>query len=140
MRWAKDGYELDDDRARLDMEQISTWLRGTYWAEKRSHEDVLRSWMGAAVPFGLYGPAGMAGCARVISDLVTTSYLADVFIAPEHRGRGLGVWMMECILSHPELRTTKWLLHTRDAHGLYRKVGFVEPTFRVLERPASDQM
>jgi len=140
MRWQKNGYELDDDRARLDMEQISTWLRGTYWAEKRSHEDVLRSWAGAAVPFGLYEPEGMAGCARVISDFVTTSYLADVFIVREHRGRGLGLWMMECILAHPDLRTTKWLLHTRDAHGLYRKVGFDNPTSRVLERPATDQM
>lgn len=134
MRWTKDGYELDDSRERLDMDRISTWIRGTYWASTRSHENVLRSWAGSAVTFGLYGPEVMAGCARVVTDLVTIAYLADVFIAPEHRGNGLGTWMMECIVGHPDLRSVKWLLHTRDAHALYRKVGFAAPTERVMER------
>jgi GNAT superfamily N-acetyltransferase len=137
MLWTKNGYELDDSRERLDMDQISAWVRGSYWASDRSHENVLRSWAGSAVSFGLYGPQGMAGCARVVTDLVTTAYLADVFIAPEHRGKGLGTWVMECIVNHPDLRLVKWLLHTRDAHDLYRKVGFVEPTERLMERVAS---
>lgn len=136
MLWMRNGYELDDNRERLDMDQISTWIRGAYWASDRSHENVLKSWAGSVVPFGLYAPDGtMAGCARAISDLVTTAYLADVFIAPEHRGRKLGLWMMECIVSHPELALVRWLLHTRDAHDLYRKVGFESPTERLMERP-----
>lgn len=135
MIWKRGDYELDTDRDRLDMDVISGWIRATYWASTRSHETVLKSWAGSAVPFGLYGPDGMAGCARVVTDLATTAYLADVFILEEHRGHGLGLWMMECIVSHPELENVRWLLHTRDAHGLYRKVGFEEPSARVMERP-----
>jgi GNAT superfamily N-acetyltransferase len=136
MRWTRNGYELDDARERLDMDQISEWIRNAYWALTRMHEQVLCSWSGSAVPFGLYAPSGeMAGCARVISDFVTTAYIADVFIDTAHRGQKLGVWMMESIISHPDLNTVRWLLHTRDAHGLYRKVGFDGPNERLMERP-----
>lgn len=136
MIWTRDGYELDDTRERLDMDCISAWVRGSYWASTRTHEHVLASWAGSALPFGLYDPDGeMAGCARVVTDLVTTAYVADVFIDPAHRGRGLGVWMMECITSHPTLTGARWMLHTRDAHELYRKVGFEDPGERLMERP-----
>jgi GNAT superfamily N-acetyltransferase len=132
--WSREDCQLDTDRERLDMDRISAWIRASYWAIGRSHDQVLRSWRGSAVPFGLYGPEGMAGCARVVSDLVTTAYLADVFISDEYRGQGLGLWMMESIMSHPDLTTVRWLLHTRDAHELYRKVGFTDPGPRVMER------
>lgn len=135
MRWTKAPFELDDDRDRLDMEQISAWIRDAYWAVGRTHEQVLISWRNSAVVFGLYRDGTMAGCARVISDLVTTAYLADVFIAPEHRGQKIGTWMMEAIVGHPELSTLRWLLHTRDAHSLYRRVGFLDVGERVMERP-----
>jgi GNAT superfamily N-acetyltransferase len=134
MRWTNGDYELDDDRNRLDMGQISEWIRGSYWALARSHEAVLDSWKGSAVPFGLYVPGRMAGCARVVSDLVTVAYIADVFIEPAHRGRGLGLWMMQEIMAHPALASVKWLLHTRDAHDLYRQVGFLDPGERLMER------
>jgi GNAT superfamily N-acetyltransferase len=133
--WKNEHYELDDDRERLDMERISGWIRNAYWAVGRTHQQVLDSWRGSAVVFGLYHDATQVGCARVVSDLVTTAYLADVFIAPNHRGRGAGTWMMESILSHPDFQTTRWLLHTRDAHALYRRVGFVDVGERVMERP-----
>lgn len=135
MRWTNEPLELDDARDRLDMEQISAWIRNAYWAIGRTHEQVLVSWRNSAVVFGLYHDGEMAGCARVISDLVTTAYLADVFIAPEHRGKGVGTWMMASIIAHPDLRTVRWLLHTRDAHALYRRVGFLDIGERVMERP-----
>lgn len=75
--------------------------------------------------FGLFRGRKQIGFARVISDRSTFAYLADVFVLPGHRGRGLGKWLMECIMSHPELKgLRRWLLVTRDAHGLYEKFGF----------------
>ncbi len=134
MIWTRGEYQLDTNRERLDMDQVSAWIRSSYWATDRTHEQVLGSWLGSAVPFGLYGPEDMAGCARVVTDLVTTADAADVFISAEHRGQGLGLWMMESIVSHPDLASVRWLLHTRDAHELYRKVGFAEPGPRLMER------
>lgn len=130
----RDDYQLDTSRDRLDLAQLSDWIRASYWAVDRTHDQVLRSWQGSAVPFGLYNATGMIGCARVVSDLVTVAYLADVFIAEEHRGRGLGRWMVESILNHPDLTTVRWLLHTRDAHELYRGAGFAGPGPRLMER------
>ena len=75
--------------------------------------------------FGLYDGDGQVGFARVITDFATFAYLADVFVLPSHRGRGLAVWLMEVIRAHPELRgLRRWVLATRDAHDLYRKSGF----------------
>lgn len=81
--------------------------------------------------FGLYRGDGQAGFARVTSDRATFAYLADVFVLEEHRGRGLGKWLVEAVLSHPELRgLRRWMLATADAHGLYQGYGF-----RGLGRP-----
>jgi GNAT superfamily N-acetyltransferase len=75
--------------------------------------------------FGVYHGDEQVGFARVITDGATFAYLADVFIAEDHRGKGLSAWLMECILSHPDLQgLRRFLLATRDAHGLYRKFGF----------------
>ena len=135
MIWTHGVFVLDDDRNRLDMGQISNWIRNAYWAIGRSHERVLESWSASAVVFGLYCNGTPVGCARVLTDFVTTAYLADVFIDSEYRGQGAGSWMMECIVSHPALENVRWLLHTRDAHQLYRKVGFEHAGERVMERP-----
>jgi GNAT superfamily N-acetyltransferase len=72
----------------------------------------------------------------VVSDLVTTAYLADVYLLPEHRGRGIGHFLVASILGHPALATVKWLLHTEDAQSLYRHFGFLDRTERLMERPA----
>ncbi len=75
--------------------------------------------------FGVFDGDEQIGFARVVSDRATFAYLADVFILESHRGRGLGVWLMECIKAHPDLHgLRRWILGTRDAHGLYRKIGF----------------
>ncbi len=135
MQWQREEYAIDTNRQRLDMASITAWLQGTYWAATRPVEDMERSWENSAVVAGVYKGEEPVGFARVVSDLATVAYLADVFIVPEHRGRGLGKWLVESLLSHPYLRGVKWLLHTRDAHGLYRQFGFQAAPVSFLERP-----
>lgn len=135
MRWQHDGYTIDTDRQRLDFETIGGWLRDSYWAADRSQADVRRSWEHAAVVFGLYAGDALVGCARVVSDLVAVAYLADVFLLPAHRGKGLGRWLVETAVAHPAIGDVRWLLHTRDAHGLYAQLGFVAYGERLMERP-----
>lgn len=134
MRWERGGYAIETERERIDVEVIAGWLQGTYWAEGRSTEAVRKSWA-ASMPFGVFQGDEPVGCARVVTDGVAIAYLADVFLLPEHRGNGLGKWLMETIIGHPELATVRWLLHTRDAHGLYRQFGFEPAGERVMERP-----
>ena len=136
MQWHRDDYTIDTDRERLDREVITRWLKGTYWAKDRSPEAIRRSWDNSAVVFGLYADEELAGFARVITDFVTTAYLADVFLSPEQRGKGLGLWLVQTIVSHPELAALNWLLHTKDAHWLYERVGFSsDPSPRLMYRP-----
>lgn len=135
MQWQRDGYTIDDDRSWLDQERIAAWLRESYWASTRSPDAVRRSWQESGVVFGLYQDHELVGCARVVTDFVAIAYLADVYLMPEHRGRGLGLWLVQTIVGHPDLATVRWLLHTRDAHGLYRQAGFAEPGPRLMERP-----
>ena len=138
MQWHRDCCTINTDRERIDREAVARWLNGTYWAENRSWEDIFRSWDNSGVVFGLYADESLAGFARVITDFVTTAYLADVFVAPEHRGRGLGLLLVQTIVSHPELAALNWLLHTKDAHWLYERVGFSSDTGpRLMHRPRS---
>lgn len=122
--WRRDGFTISTDPSRLDRETIHEFLAGSYWAKAIPREIVDRSIEGALC-FGLYENARQIGFARVITDFATFAYLADVFVLESHRGRGLAAWLMESILAHPKLQgLRRWMLVTRDAHPLYRKVGF----------------
>ena len=129
-----DGYELDDDPDRIDRAAVHAYLSGSYWAEGRSREvqDALVD--GAARVVGLYKDGDQVGFSRTLSDGHVRSYLADVYVLEEHRGRGLGVELVRFTVDEGPLAQTKWYLHTRDAHDLYRRFGFVEPTEQALER------
>jgi GNAT superfamily N-acetyltransferase len=129
-----DGYELDDDPARIDHEAVHAYLTHSYWAEGRPREvqDALVD--GAARVVGLYKDGAQVGFTRTISDGHTQSYLADVYVLEEHRGRGLGVELVRFSVDEGPFAHTKWFLHTADAHELYRKFGFEEPGERALER------
>jgi GNAT superfamily N-acetyltransferase len=133
-RELRDGYELDDDPARIDREAVHAYLTRSYWAEGRSRElqDALID--SAARVVGLYCGGEQVGFSRAISDGHVQSYLADVYVLEEHRGRGLGVELVRFSVDEGPLAGTKWYLHTRDAHDLYRRFGFVEPSERALER------
>jgi GNAT superfamily N-acetyltransferase len=135
MQWHQTDYTLDDDRARLDMPRMIGWIQNSYWATGRPEATIRRSWDNSRVVIGLYTPDGQIGCARVVTDLATAAYLADVFILPEYRGQGLGLWLVETLVAHPDLAGLRWVLHTRDAHTLYAKAGFQPAGERVMERP-----
>ena len=129
-------FEIDTDRARLDYRVIHGFLTQSHWARGVPLATVKRAITGS-LPFGLYYDGRQVGFARVVTDRATFAYLADVFVLPQARGQGLARWLVESILAHPGLRgMRRWLLGTRDAHGLYRKVGFAEPPapFAFLER------
>ncbi|MEP7224765.1 MAG: GNAT family N-acetyltransferase [Actinomycetota bacterium] len=129
------GYVLDDDPARIDHEAVHRYLREeSYWARGRSRavQDELID--GAARVVGLYREDRQVGFTRTLSDGHTQSYLADVYVLEEHRGRGLGVELVRFSVDEGPLAKTKWFLHTADAHDLYRKFGFAEPGDNALER------
>ena len=129
-----DGYELDDDAGRIDRDAVHEYLVRSYWAESRPRDvqDALID--NAARVVGLYHEGEQVGFSRAISDGHVQSYLADVYVLEEHRGRGLGVELVRFSVEEGPLAGTKWYLHTLDAHDLYRKFGFTEPSERVLER------
>jgi ribosomal protein S18 acetylase RimI-like enzyme len=129
-------YEIDTDRTRLDMRLIHGFLSASHWA-RGIPMAVLQRAIRRSLPFGLYREGRQVGFARVVTDNATFAYIADVFVLEAERGQGLGRWLVESILAHPGLQgLRRWLLGTRDAHGLYRKTGFAEPAapFGFLER------
>ena len=138
-------FLISTDPARMDLEVIHGFLTNCYWAKGIPREIVARS-IEHSLCFGIYHDvagkspllatparsgapdsvgAPQVGFARVISDFATVAYLGDVFVLDAYRGRGRGKWMMECIMRHPSLQgLRRWILLTRDAHGLYSQFGF----------------
>ena len=126
MDWRRGTYSVSTDPERLDRSAIHEFLRHSYWADGIPREIVDRS-IRNSLPFGLFEGDTLIGFARVITDYATFAYVADVFVLPTHRGRGLAVWLMEVVRAHPQLQgLRRWVLATRDAHALYRKTGFTE--------------
>jgi len=128
-----DGYRLDDDRDRVDLVAVHRYLAyESYWAEGRPFEVVDQQLRDAYRVVGLYCGAVQVGYCRTVSDGSNFAYLADVYVLPEHRGRGLGVELVrEAVVNGPRVR--RWMLHTKDAHALYAKFGFGPPSDRVME-------
>jgi ribosomal protein S18 acetylase RimI-like enzyme len=129
------GYELDDDPARVDVDAVYDFLSNhAYWAKGRPRETVERLVREAQRVVGVYNDGRQIGFARAFTDGVAIAYLADVYVLPEFRGHGLGVELVREMIDNGPYARVKWLLHTTDAHGLYRKLGFAEPSEKVLER------
>lgn len=138
-----DGFLVSTDPAKLDLAVVHDFLANeSYWSPGIARQRVERM-IDHSLCYGVYTPAAegsvQAGFARVISDFTSFAYLADVFILRPYRGRGLGHWLIGCILAHPELRgLRKWTLDTRDAHWLYEKFGFAlnpKPETHMIFRP-----
>jgi predicted N-acetyltransferase YhbS len=130
-----DGIELDDDPGRIDVDAVHAFLSNhAYWAKGRPRETVERTIREASRVVGLYADGRQIGFARAFTDGVAVVYLADVYVLPEHRGRGLGVELVREMVEASPLTDVKWLLHTRDAHDLYRRFGFGAPSERLMER------
>ena len=118
------------DSQSLDVDRIHAFLTRSYWAEGVTRETVVRS-IENSIPFGVYRDGSQVGFARVISDRASYAYLADVYVEEAQRGKGLSKLLLRAVMAHPELQgLRRWILGTRDAHGLYRQVGFTE-----LQRP-----
>jgi GNAT superfamily N-acetyltransferase len=117
-------YTIATDPARLDVDLIHEFLRESYWSPGVTREVVERS-IEHSLVFGVYRGREQVGFARVITDRAAIAYLGDVFVVPEHRGHGLSKWLLEAILEHPYLQDLRrFILATKDAHGLYEQFGF----------------
>lgn len=125
MEWRRGEYEVSDETRRIDAALVHAWLAGqSYWAENIPRETTERA-IAHSLCFGLHHGGRQVGFARVVTDRATFGYLCDVFVAPEHRGKGQGRWLVSCVLQHPDLQYLRRLcLMTRDAHSLYRPFGF----------------
>jgi GNAT superfamily N-acetyltransferase len=129
-------FMISTERERLNLEVVHGFLTNCYWA-KGIPQDVVAWSIEHSLCFGIYEGGGeQVGFARVVSDFATVAYLGDVFVLESHRGRGLSKWLMECVVKHPALQNLRrWILLTRDAHGLYSQFGFapVEAPERYME-------
>jgi GNAT superfamily N-acetyltransferase len=127
--------EFDDDPGRIDVDAVHDYLANeSYWAKGRPRDVVERLIREAQRVVGVYDGERQVGFARAFTDGVSLVYLADVYVLPEYRGRGVGVQLVREMVENGRYAELRWILHTRDAHGLYRKLGFAEPSERVMER------
>jgi len=120
----RDTFTISTDPSRLDMNAVHDFLARSYWAKTRPREYTDAAFANSLV-FGLYEGSRQVGMARVVTDFIIVAYLCDVFIHEDFRGYGLGKWLMQTMLEHPDLlHVRRWLLATDDAHGLYQQFGF----------------
>jgi GNAT superfamily N-acetyltransferase len=120
----RDRFTISTDPARLDMNAVYDFLARAYWSKLRPRERTDEAFANSLV-FGLYDGERQIGLARVVTDYSIVAYLCDVFIHEEYRVQGLGKWLVESVLGHPDLKDVRrWLLVTEDAHDLYRKYDF----------------
>ncbi len=125
--WRKGDFEISTDPGRVDRDLTHQFLTNeSYWAAGVPRDVFDRSIAGSMV-FGIYRGEQQVGFARVVSDRATFAWIGDVFVLDDFRGQGLSKWLMETIVTHPELQgLRRWMLATRDAHGLYKQYGFTE--------------
>jgi GNAT superfamily N-acetyltransferase len=138
--WERDGYLISTDPSLLDRDLIHSFLRTAYWSPNVPRDVVERS-IDHSLVFGLYDPDGhQIGFARMVTDRAAFGYLADVFVLEPQRGRGLGKWLIETVLAHPDLQGLRRItLGTQDAHSLYERYGFKpadSSRLMTLDRPA----
>src|SRR4051812_41265782 len=127
--------ELDDSKQRIDRDEVHRFLSEVaYWSLGRARATQDRLIDEAARVVGLYDGDRQIGFCRAATDGTSFVYLADVYVLEEYRGRGLGEALVREMVEHGELARLRWLLHTQDMHPLYRKVGFEEPDYKVMER------
>ncbi len=135
----KDEFTISTEKQRLNLDVIHKFLsEDSYWARERSIEQT-KTAIENSICFGLYDGDRQIGFARVVSDRATFAYIGDVFVLSEYRGRGLSKWLMQVIVDHPELQgLRRWVLATKDAHGLYEQFEFAQLRYpeRWMEKTA----
>ncbi len=123
MEWRKDEYLITDDRSKVQLDIVHRLLAATYWGSRRPI-DVVERMVAGSICFSLYHGARQIGFGRAVTDSATFTWVADIVVEPAYRGSGLGLWIMECLGEHPAINGTQMVLQTRDAHGLYERLGF----------------
>ncbi len=131
MKWEKNEFWITDDPQVIDLDFITTSLNTTYWAQNRS-KSMMKKACSNSVILSLFKETAQIGLIRIVGDKATFAWICDVFIAPQHRRRGLGKWLMQCALEHQICDVKLRLLATRDAHGLYQKFGFTPKECMIL--------
>lgn len=131
--WTRGPFAISTDPARLDLDIIHAYLAGeSYWA-RNIPRTLLEKALGNSRCYGIYEGPDLVGFGRLITDQATFAYMSDVFVLPGHRGQGLSKFLVECMLSDPDLQGLRnWTLYTNDAQGLYSRFGFKNP-----ENPAT---
>ena len=120
----RERFTISTDPARLDIDAVCDFLTRAYWANTRPRERTERAIQNSLV-FGVYEGERQIGLARVVTDYSIFAYLCDVFIHEDYRAHGLGKWLIQTIVDHPDLKDMRrWVLVTNDAHGLYKQFGF----------------
>jgi GNAT superfamily N-acetyltransferase len=138
VRALEGGFELDDDPSRVDVDAVHAFIsRCSYWGRGRGREVTESAIAGSARVLGCYREREQVGFARAISDGATLAYLADVYILPAYRGRGLGLELVREMLEGGPRWNVRWMLNTADAQALYAKLGFTDepPQYPAMERP-----
>ena len=141
LEWNRNEYLISTNPEMLQPKVILDYMQNqSYWAKTRTAKQMSTA-IKNSLCFGLFHRKKQVGFARVVTDYAVFAYLADVYILPDRQGASLGKWLMQVILSHPELQNiTRWILATRDAHRLYEKYGFqrLNHAERWMEKPAPD--
>ena len=123
----KGRYRITTDPRKLDLDAIHGFLSRSFWAEGIPKATVAKA-IANSLCFGLFDGDDQVGFARVVTDRATYAYLCDVYVLEKHRGLGLGKWLIETVMAHPDLQgLRRFQLVTRDAHGLYSRHGFDAP-------------
>jgi ribosomal protein S18 acetylase RimI-like enzyme len=135
-RTLRNGVELDDDATRVPVGQLHAFLSTqAYWAIGRPRGLVEQLVRDASRVVGLYDGERLIGFCRAVTDGLVFVYLADVYVDPAYRGRGLGVELVREMIDNGPFASRRWILHTEDAHSLYEKFGFAAPDHKLMERP-----
>ncbi|WP_058308268.1 GNAT family N-acetyltransferase [Gracilibacillus massiliensis] len=121
----KDDFIISDDKKLISIQTVYNLLSPTYWAKERAIETIEKS-IENSYAFGVYHHNNQIGFGRIVSDQAVFSWILDVVIDSNYQGRGIGTWLIECMLQHPDLINTKFALATKDAHDFYRKFNFTE--------------
>jgi GNAT superfamily N-acetyltransferase len=134
VEWIRDEFVISGDRSRVQVEVVADLLAKTFWGHRRPRE-VVEKLIQTSMCFSLFRHQEQIGFARVVTDYAVFSWLSDVVIKDSYRGRGLGEWLVSCILEHPQISGTQFVLQTTDAAGLYKRFGFQANEKLMTRRP-----